>query len=133
MLNSFSSNGFGIFNIDKLENTKLLAKIDATFDFEDDLNAKINKVKLMMICANQNTVLTYNAFDWDELPVIDDEVELVAVLPNGTFAYVSAEVFKAKVQVTNISPYFENKRHFNTSKLSSEKLKALMIGKIEAS
>lgn len=133
MLNSFSSNGFGIFNIDKLENTKLLAKIDATFDFEDDLNAKINKVKLMMICANQNTVLTYNAFDWDELPVIDDEVELVAALPNGTFAYVSAEVFKAKVQVTNISPYFENKRHFNTSKLSSEKLKALMIGKIEAS
>ena len=45
MLNSFSSNGFGIYNIDKLEETKILAKIDATFDFEDDLNAKINRVK----------------------------------------------------------------------------------------
>ncbi|MDA9161919.1 hypothetical protein N9O13_05980 [Crocinitomicaceae bacterium] len=133
MLNSFSSNGFGIYNIDKLEETKILAKIDATFDFEDDLNAKINKVKLIMICSNQSTVLTYNAFDWDELPLIDDEVELVAALPNGTFAYVSSEIFKAKVQVKNISPYFENKRHFNTTKLSSEKLKALMIGKNESS
>ena len=35
ILNSFSSNGFGIFNIDKLENTKILAKVDASFDFED--------------------------------------------------------------------------------------------------
>ena len=133
ILNSFSSNGFGIFNIDKLENTKILAKVDASFDFEDDLNAKINKVKLMMICESQNTVLTYNAFDWDELPVLDDDVELVAALPNGTFAYVSSEVFGSTVKVTNISPYFENKRHFNTTKLSSEKLKALMVGKNESS
>ena len=127
MLNSFSSSGFGIYNIDKLENTKILAKVDASFDFEDDLNAKINKVKLLMICKNQNTVLTYNAFDWDELPILDDDIELVASLPNGTFAYVSSQVFKAKVKLKDISPYFENKRHFITSKLSPEKLKAIML------
>ena len=133
MLNSFSSNGFGIFNIDKLEETKILAKIDATFDFEDDLNAKINKVKLMMICANKNTVLTYNAFDWDELPILDDDVELVAALPNGSFAYVSGDSFRATVHKTKLGPYFENKRHFRSSKMSPEKLKALMIGKNESS
>ncbi len=133
MLNSFSSNGFGIYNIDKLENTKILAKVDASFDFEDDINAKVNKIKIIMICESQNTVLTYNAFDWDELPILDDDVELVAALPNGTFAYVSSDSFKVTVRKTELSPYFENKRHFRTSKMSSEKLKALMIGKNEYS
>ena len=127
MLNSFTSNGFGIFNIDKLENTNVLAKVDASFDFEDDINAKMNKVKIMMICENQNTVLTYNAFDWDELPVLDDDVELVAVLPNGTFAYVSSDSFKATVRKAELSLYFENKRYFRTDKMSSDQIKNLMI------
>ena len=127
MLNSFTSNGFGIFNIDKLENTNVLAKVDASFDFEDDINAKMNKVKIMMICENQNTVLTYNAFDWDELPVLDDDIELVAVLPNGTFAYVSSDSFKATVRKAELSLYFENKRYFSTAKMSSDQLKNLMI------
>ena len=132
MLNSFSSNGFGIFNIDKLENTKILAKVDASFDFEDDINANVNKVKIIMICESQNTVLTYNAFDWDELPVLDDDVELVAALPNGTFAYVSSDSFKATVRKSELSPYFENKRHFRTSKMSSDQLKNLMISENES-
>ena len=127
MLNSFTSNGFGIFNIDKLENTNVLAKVDASFDFEDDINAKMNKVKIMMICENQNTVLTYNAFDWDELPILDDDVELVAVLPNGTFAYVSSDSFRATVRKAELSLYFENKRYFRTDKMSSDQIKNLMI------
>ncbi len=126
LLNSFSSNGFGVYNIDKLEDTRVLAKMNATFDFEDDLNAKVNKVKLMMICSKQNTVLTYNAFDWDELPLIDDDVELVASLPNGTFAYVSDKEFNKKVKVKKMSRYFENEIYFETRKLRESELKNLM-------
>lgn len=127
MLNSFTSNGFGVFNIDKLEDTRVLAKINANFDFEDELNAKINKVKILMVCENQNTVLTYNAFDWDELPVLDAEVELIASLPDGSFAYVSSEMYESVLDVGNVSPYFENKRYFKTKKVSPEKLKALLF------
>ena len=102
MLNSFTSNGFGIYNIDKLEDTRVLAKLNASFDFEDDMNAKINKVKIVMICENQNTVLTYNAFDWDELPVLDTEVELIAALPDGFFAYISSDVYESTLDLSLI-------------------------------
>ena len=104
-----------------------MAKINANFDFEDELNAKINKVKILMVCENQNTVLTYNAFEWDELPVLDAEVELIASLPDGSFAYVSSEMYESVLDVGNISPYFENKRYFKTKKVSPQKLKALLL------
>ena len=127
MLNSFTSNGFGVYNIDKLEDTRVLAKLNASFDFEDDMNAKINKIKIVMICENQNTVLTYNAFDWDELPVLDTEVELIAALPDGSFAYISSDVYESTLDIKNVSPYFENNRHFKTQKVSAEKIKTLFF------
>ncbi len=127
MLNSFTSNGFGVYNIDKLEDTRVLAKLNASFDFEDDMNAKINRIKIVMICENQNTVLTYNAFDWDELPVLDTEVELIAALPDGSFAYISSDVYESTLDIKNVSPHFENKRHFKTQKVSAEKIKTLFF------
>lgn len=127
MLNSFTSNGFGVYNIDKLEDTRVLAKLNASFDFEDDMNAKMNKIKIVMICENQNTVLTYNAFDWDELPVLDTEVELIAALPDGSFAYISSDVYESTLDIKNVSPHFENKRHFKTQKVSAEKIKTLFF------
>ena len=127
MLNSFTSNGFGVYNIDKLEDTRVLAKLNASFDFENDMNAKINKIKIVMICGNQNTVLTYNAFDWDELPVLDTEVELIAALPDGSFAYISSDVYESTLDIKNVSPHFENKRHFKTQKVSAEKIKTLFF------
>ena len=129
MLNSFTSNGFGVFNVDKLEDTQILAKISAHFDFEDDVNTKISKVKILMVCENQNTVLTYNAFDWDELPVLDTQVELIAALPDGSFAYVSSDTYKSTLNMDKISPYFENQRYFKTKKVSPSKLKALFLDK----
>ncbi len=129
MLNSFKSNGFGVFNIDKLEDTQILAKIDASFDFEKDFNAKINEVKIIMVCERQNTVLTYNAFDWDELPVMDAEVELIAAMPDGSFAYVPSDVYASTLNMSKISPYFENKRFFETIKVAPSKLKSLLFDK----
>ena len=64
--------------------------------------------------------------------ILDDDVELVAALPNGTFAYVSSDSFKATIRKTELSPYFENKRHFRTSKMSSDQLKNLMISENES-
>ena len=80
-----------------------------------------------MICENQNTVLTYNAFDWDELPVLDTEVELIAALPDGSFAYISSDVYESTLDIKNVSPHFENKRHFKTQKVSAEKIKTLFF------
>jgi hypothetical protein len=127
MLNSFTANGFGIYNIDKLKQTQILAKINASFDFQKDVDSTINRMKLIMICKNQNTVLTYYPSEWKSLPVIDDEVELVASLPDGSFAYVSNSSLLKQLNKNDISPYFENKREFSTKKLRYEDLRTLML------
>jgi hypothetical protein len=127
MLNSFTANGFGIYNIDKLKQTQILAKINASFDFQKDVDSTINRMKLIMICKKQNTVLTYYPSEWKSLPVIDDEVELVASLPDGSFAYISNNSFLKQLNKNDISPYFENKRGFSTKKLMYEDLRTLML------
>lgn len=126
LLNSFRANGFGIYNIDKIEQTKILAKMNATFDFQSDINEKINNIKLIMICKNQNTVLTYYPSEWVTLPVLDDEIELVALLPNGEFAYVSGKEFNKQIRMNDIHPSFENKRFFHSTSISKDELRKKM-------
>ena len=93
VLNIFQMNEFGIFNIDCLTNTSILAKVDLQFDFEKDLNPELNKVMLYVVLEKKRSVIKFNAFDWDEIPLTDSPCELIAVLPNGKVAYVSKEEF----------------------------------------
>ena len=72
-------------------------------------------------------LIPINAFDWDELPVLDTEVELIAALPDGSFAYISSDVYESTLDIKNVSPHFENKRHFKTQKVSYKKIKSLFF------
>ncbi|MCE2711483.1 MAG: hypothetical protein LW688_02970 [Cryomorphaceae bacterium] len=88
LLNRFQMDEFGICNIDKLKSTGILATVNITFDFEDELQPHINKVMLYMVLEEQNGVLKFNAFEWNALPIADTRFSLVAVLPDGKVAYV---------------------------------------------
>jgi hypothetical protein len=49
LLNKFSANGFGIYNIDKLTNAEQLVKLDVHFDFEKELLLSKNPIQLMVV------------------------------------------------------------------------------------
>ena len=103
ILNSFKINDFGIFNIDCIKDTTILAKVNLQFDFEKELNPKINKVILYLILDKERSVFKFNAFDWDEIPIIDTKCALVAVLPNGKVAYVSMEDFRKTIDFAKLT------------------------------
>jgi hypothetical protein len=103
ILNSFKLNDFGIFNIDCIKTTSILAKVNLKFDFEKELNPKINKVMLYLILDEERSVFKFNAFDWDKIPLTDSKCALVAVLPNGKVAYVSQEDFQKTIDFANLT------------------------------
>ena len=103
ILNSFKLNDFGIFNIDCIKSASILAKVNLKFDFEKELNPKINKVMLYLILDEERSVIKFNAFDWDKIPLTDSKCALVAVLPNGKVAYVSYEDFRKKIDFDKLT------------------------------
>ena len=74
----------------------------------------------MMVMEEINAVVKYNAFDWDEVSVIDTPTELIMVLPGDIIARVSAEEFKKKINTTTISKHFTNSIYFETEKMKME-------------
>jgi hypothetical protein len=98
LLNRFEMQEFGICNIDKLQSTGLLANVNITFDFEDEVQPHINRVMLYMVLEKQNGILKFNAFEWNSLPIADTKFSLVAVLPDGKVAYVPS--YKVEKQMS---------------------------------
>ena len=112
LLNRFQMDEFGICNIDKLKSTGILATVNLTFDFEDELQPHINKVMLYMVLEEQNGVLKFNAFEWNALPIADTRFSLVAVLPDGKVAYVPS--YKVEKQMEKQGPkklFLETERY----------------------
>ena len=126
VLSKFQINAFGIYNIDKLKDTEILAQVEMQFDFEKELIPELNKVMLYVIMEKERTVLNFNAFDWDKIPLLDAECALVAVLPSGKVAYVSKENFKAVLEVNPLSSIRENKLYFKTEKLDYDEVEDLI-------
>ena len=126
VLSKFQINAFGIYNIDKLKDTEILAQVEMQFDFEKELIPELNKVMLYVIMEKERTVLNFNAFDWDKIPLLNAECALVAVLPSGKVAYVSKENFKAVLEANPLSSIRENKLFFKTEKLDYDEVEDLI-------
>jgi len=118
VLNRFTINNMGVFNIDKVKSLDVYAKVELAFDFQANVSAEFNKVLVMMVMEEINAVVKYNAFDWDEVSVIDTRTELIMVLPDGIIARVSAEEFKKKINTTTTSKHFTNSIYFETEKMT---------------
>lgn len=126
LLNKFKINSFGVYNIDKLKNAEILASVNLSFDFENELNPKINRVMLYVIDEKERTVFKFNAFDWNNIPITENDYSFVALLPNQTVAYVSIESFRAVINTSTLSPILENKFHFTTERFSYDKFDDLI-------
>ena len=133
LLNSFTINQMGIFNIDVINNMELFAKIELEFDFEDEYSPEFNKVVLIMVFEDLNTVLKLNAFEWDQIPVTNNSTELIAVLPNGDVARVDPISFSKKVNQETVSEHFTNKFYFNTERIEADEYAKMKANKMIAS
>ena len=120
VLNRFKINQMGVFNIDCVKNLDVYAMVELEFDFQANVSAEFNKVLVMMVMEEINAVVKYNAFDWDDVSVIDTRTELIMVLPDGIIARVSAEEFKKKINTTSTSKHFTNSIYFETEKMTME-------------
>ena len=118
VLNRFTVNNMGVFNIDKVKSLDVYAKVELAFDFQANVSAEFNKVLVMMVMEEINAVVKYNAFDWDEVSVIDTPTELIMVLPGDIIASVSAEEFKKKINTSTTSKHFTNSVYFETEKMT---------------
>lgn len=126
LLSKFKINAFGVYNIDKMKDTEILASVQLSFDFENELNPKINRVMLYVIDEKERTVFKFNAFDWKNIPITKNDYSLVALLPDKTVAYVSKEDFRAKINAATLSPIRENKFYFVTERFSYDRFEDLI-------
>ena len=131
VLNIFQMNEFGICNIDCFASTSILAKVDLQFDFEKDLNPELNKVMLYVVLEKKRSVIRFNAFDWDEIPLTDSPCELIAVLPNGKVAYVSKEEFSKTITTSGLKR--GNSFFFKTNKKDFDEMASILTTPVDQS
>ena len=111
LINTFEMDKLGIWNCDKLIDKSIMASVKMSFDFQEEINPYINKIKLYAVLEDFNGLITYNAFDWNkvELPM-GSKVKLIAVLPNNMLAVVSPEVVNASIKPGIKDVYFKTTR-----------------------
>jgi hypothetical protein len=122
LLNKFSVSGFGVYNIDKLTDADKLVKLDMHFDFEDELLLSKNPVQLMVIAKDRNTVLNFLPSSWKNIPYLGPQTELVAALPDGSYAYVDATAFNSAVPANKLSSTFQNTVTLKTRRLKKDEI-----------
>ena len=122
LVNTFEIGALGFWNCDRLQNTEILANGTYAFDFEDQFLSLVNIVKLYIVLNDQNGVLTYYNFNWSDMPFfINEDVEIFAVLPDLTVAYVSAQEYNKKVNKKTVSKLFTNRVKFSSQIMPKDK------------
>jgi hypothetical protein len=122
LLNKFAVSGFGIYNIDKLTDAEQLVKLDMHFDFESEMLLSKNPVQLMVIAKDRNTVLNFLPSSWKNIPYLGPKTELVAALPDGSYAYVDATTFNAAVPESKLSRTYQNSVTLKTRRLKKDEI-----------
>jgi hypothetical protein len=122
LLNKFSANGFGIYNIDKLTNAEQLVKLDVHFDFENELLLSKNPIQLMVVSPDRNTVLNFLPSSWNNIPYLGNNTQLFASLPNGTYAIVDSKSFSSQVPKDKLSSSYQNKVTFKTKRINKDEI-----------
>lgn len=115
----FQARGLGYINIDKLEDAAQTPLLAARFDFEDGLRM-LDKSELLMVMPEGQTLLSFQACDWDELPIPTGPVQLMVLLEDGTAAIVDAESFRSQVQAQAAPRPFLNSLTLRTRRVSRD-------------
>ena len=122
LLNQFRTNGFGIYNVDKLTNAEQLVKLDMHFDFESEMLLSKNPIQLVLVSPDRNTVLNFLPANWNNIPYLGPKTEIFASLPSGKYAFVDSKMFAEAVKEEKLSKTYQNKVSFKTRRLSKEEI-----------
>ena len=89
--NKFRVNKLGIWNIDKLIKMEDYALVAASFDFEQEVDPKVNKIRLFSLFENDRAVMEYAPGNWDKVYVLPGrKMKLLALLPGEQIAEVDS-------------------------------------------
>jgi|GEM_PF-1138967 len=114
LLNSFTINEFGIYNIDCVVRLGELAHVKINFDFEKQYNAIDLNLSIKLVSNDRKAVVTYLASDWKNIPLFTDKCYLMIVLPHGEVAYVDEQQFAAKLDLKHYDPLFTKSLNLST-------------------
>ena len=111
MLNFFTISKMGIWNIDKIMKRDDLILVNASFDFEKEINRDINKLKVFVIYEDDNSVIPYAAVQWNKIGIRpNSKVSLVAVLLKNELAVISSDELQRQLRGASHSILFATKR-----------------------
>ena len=84
-------NKLEIWNIDRLIKMEDYALVAASFDFEKEVDPKVNKIRLFSLFENDRAVMEYAPGNWDKVYVLPGRtMKLLALLPGEQIAEVDS-------------------------------------------
>jgi len=111
ILNSFKISKMGIWNIDKIMKRDDFILVNASFDFEKEINRDINKLKVFVIYEDDNSVIPYTAVQWNKIGIRpNSKVSLVAVLLKNELAVITSDELQRQLKGASRSILFATKR-----------------------
>jgi hypothetical protein len=91
MVNAFSINQTGIWNIDKIMKEEVIIT-KVYFDFEGEMKGMKSEHKIFMIFEDNNSVIYVSRSEWDKIPFpINKHVSIAAVINNSKVAFIPSE------------------------------------------
>jgi hypothetical protein len=87
----------GYINIDKYEDAQRMSQVDLAFDFERGTRF-LDKTKLYLVNSDNATVLSFQASDWDAIPVPTGRVHLIALIDTATAALLDPSAFDREIR-----------------------------------
>jgi hypothetical protein len=92
MVNSFRVRKMGVYNIDKICDDGEVLLASASFDFENELDKKLNHVRLFAVYWDNNSVVEYPRNNWSSIRFSKNiKMHLVAYLPDNKLAVVDEQ------------------------------------------
>ena len=118
MVSRFRIRQMGIWNIDKIINKEDLVTVSVKFDFEKEVDALVNHIKLFVLHEDDNSVIYYLPQDWKNIRLSKvKRNSLIAVLPGNRVAVVDANTVKSKMQMGGSEINFTTKIDYSTNAL----------------
>ena len=111
LLNAFQINKMGIWNIDCLQRQTDVIFTKINFDFQNEIDPIVNKIKVYVIFEERNSVVQYFPNEFNKIGIPDGKrVSIVAVLPNNKIAYVANEEIQNQLQKNKVELSLKTKR-----------------------
>lgn len=114
LLNTFTAKKMGIYNIDRLYKAPELESLPITFDFEQNIEKRINKIELFGVYEEENSVVKYEMKEWNTVGFSRNKsMKLIAMLPGDKVAVVENDAIQKALSSG------AKELHFQTRKFSA--------------